>query len=72
MKTSKSDFTFTQTGYGRYDVHFTSNKGRVYGCSVTDMTIIDATKNSDNPKRKDLEALKRKCKQGQRIAESLK
>jgi hypothetical protein len=72
MKTSKSDFRFTQTGYGRYDVHFTSNKGRVYGCSVTDMTIIDATKNSDNPKRKDLEALKRKCKQGQRIAESLK
>jgi hypothetical protein len=36
------------------------------------MTIIDATKNSDNPKRKDLEDLKRRCKQGQRIADSLK
>ena len=28
------------------------------------MTLIDATKNADNPKQKDLENLKRLCKNG--------
>ena len=60
---SISDFTFRQTGYGRYDVTYTSPKtGKQYSCSATFMPIIDATKNSDNPKVKDLNELKAMCK----------
>lgn len=29
---------------------------------ITDMTLIDATKNADEPRRKDLEALKKAIK----------
>lgn len=65
----KSDFTFTQRGYGRYDVTYTSSKtGKSYGCSTTDMSIIDATKNEDSPKQKDLNHLKKLCKFGQSIS----
>lgn len=60
---SISDFNFTQTGYGRYDVTYTSPKtGKEYSCSTTFMPIIDATKNSDSPKIKDLNELKAMCK----------
>lgn len=60
---SISDFNFTQTGYGRYDVTYTSPKtGKEYSCGTTCMPIIDATKNSDSPKVKDLNELKAMCK----------
>lgn len=35
---------------------------RQWTTTTDDMYIIDATKNADNPKRKDLEALKYICK----------
>lgn len=67
------NFSFTQTGYGRYDVTYTSPKtGRAYSCTVTDMTLIDATKNEDEPKQSDLIELKRRCKLGQQVANYLK
>lgn len=73
MKTSIRDFKFTQTGYGRYDVTYTSPKtGRTYSCTVTDMILIDATKNEDDPRQADLIELKRRCKLGQQFANSLK
>lgn len=69
----KSDFTFNLTGYGRYDVTYTSPKtGKKYTCTTTDMTIIDKTKYEDSPKQKDLKHLKRLCKFGQSISNSLK
>lgn len=63
MKIELSDFTFRICGYGRYRVVYKSPvTGKEWSTIIEDMTLIDATKNADQPKRKDLEALKRKCK----------
>lgn len=59
------DFSFERAGYGRYRVTYKSPKtGKEYSNIITDMLVIDATKNADEPKRKDLELLKRICKNG--------
>lgn len=59
-KTLLSDFNFKFTGHGHYLVTYTSPKtGKQWSRTITDMTIIDATKNEDTPKHKDLEQLKR-------------
>ena len=55
------DFGFVLVGYGRYKVTYTSESGESYTAVITDMTVIDATKNSDSPKAKDLKALKTLC-----------
>lgn len=64
MKTiSIYDFKFEICGYGHYRVTYTSPKtGKEWSTVIDDMTLIDATKNEDNPKRKDLEILKWMCK----------
>jgi hypothetical protein len=63
MKTTLRDFDFTFAGYGHYKVTYTSPAtGKQWSITTTDMQIIDATKNSDEPKRKDLEMLKFICK----------
>lgn len=63
MKTSIHDFSFVQLGYGKYRVIYESPQpGKLWSVVITDMTIIDATKNSDSPKIKDLNSLKRLCK----------
>lgn len=60
---TKFDFTFTQAGFGKYWVSYRDPKtGKKSGNLVTDMELIDATKNSDSPKVKDLNQLKRACK----------
>lgn len=62
-KININDFNFQFIGYGHYRVTYTSPAtGKEWSTTVTDMTIIDATKNADEPKRKDLEALKWSCK----------
>lgn len=62
-KISISDFEFRTAGYGRYKVTYISPvTGKQWSTVIDDMTIIDATKNSENPKRKDLESLKWICK----------
>lgn len=64
-KISIYDFSFTLVGYGQYAVEYTSPvTGRKWSNHVTDMELIDATKNSDSPKIKDSNALKFVCKQG--------
>lgn len=55
------DFDFTLVGYGRYKITYTNPSGREYTATITDMTVIDATKNSDSPKVKDLKALRTLC-----------
>lgn len=62
-KTQLSDFNFIQSGYGHYKVTYTSPVTRKqWSTTVSDMTIIDATKNANEPKQKDLEVLKQICK----------
>jgi len=57
------DFTFQFTGYGHYKVIYTSPKtGKEYCNTTNNMSLIDATKNSDNPKKSDLKRLKSICK----------
>ena len=58
-----NDFSFQFIGYGHYRVTYTSPAtGKQWSTTVNDMSLIDATKNADEPRRKDLEALKRLCK----------
>lgn len=62
-RTSICDFDFMPSGHGHYKVTYTSPvTGKQWRTTVSDMTLIDATKNADDPKRKDLKALKWLCK----------
>lgn len=56
MKTviSINDFDFQMSGYGHYRVTYTSPAtGKQWSTTVNDMSLIDATKNAEEPKRKD-------------------
>jgi hypothetical protein len=67
MKTtiSLSDFGFQFSGYGHYNVTYTSPvTGKSWTAATNNMPLIDATKNADEPKKKDLEILKRVAKNG--------
>lgn len=66
-KLSISNFDFKPTGYGRYEVTYTTAKRRVYGCQTTDMPLIDATKGEEYPKQRDLKQLARMCRRGSAI-----
>lgn len=60
---SKKDFTFTLVGHGCYKVAYKSPKtGRVWETCIDDMTIIDKTKNEEEPKKKYLNQLKSQVK----------
>ena len=62
-KTKITDFKFTPAGYGHYSVTYTSTvTGKQWSRVANNMELIDATKNTEEPKTKDLEALKRMCK----------
>ncbi len=64
-KTTISNFRFEFAGYGHYKVIYTSPvTGKQWTATTNDMPLIDATKNADEPKRRDLETLKRVCKNG--------
>lgn len=61
MKTTiqLSDFRFEFKGYGHYKVTYTSPVTRKeFSATTNDMPLIDATKNADEPKVKDLKELK--------------
>ena len=63
MKTEITDFTFITAGYGHYKVTYTSPvTGKQWTKTTNNMPLIDATKNADEPKRKDLNELKRLLK----------
>lgn len=64
-KTTINDFRFEMAGYGHYKVIYTSpTTGKRWYTITSDMQLIDDTKNEEEPKRKDLERLKRMCKDG--------
>lgn len=63
MKTQLSDFDFAPAGYGHYKVTYTSpTTGRKWSKTTDRARLIDATRNADTPRRKDLEQLKKLCK----------
>ena len=58
QRLSINDFRFKPTGYGRYEVTYTSPKiGKQWKASITDMKLIDSTKNADEPRQFDLRRL---------------
>jgi hypothetical protein len=60
MKTQLSDFSFVFAGYGHYKVTYTSPvTGKAWTATTSNMPLIDATKNADEPKQADLNQLKR-------------
>lgn len=63
-------FTFRKVSSGAYKVTYESDYdrkiGRYWTARIEDMTIIDATKNSENPKRCDVEQLRRMVKRNGR------
>jgi hypothetical protein len=57
------NFTFEFKGHGHYKVTYTSPKtSRKWSKVITDMELIDLTKNSDSPTKKDVNQLKRAVK----------
>jgi hypothetical protein len=58
-----TDFKFTYVSYGHYRVTYTSPKTNKQWSTVTNnMPLVDATKNSESPKVRDLNELKYICK----------
>lgn len=58
-----SDFEFVLRGSGSYRVTYTSPvSGKSWATIINFMPLIDATKNSENPTKKDLNHLKTLCK----------
>jgi hypothetical protein len=65
QKISLRDFDFKFSGHGHYKVTYTSPKtGKKWTALITHMPLIDATKNAETPKVKDLKTLKEVCKTG--------
>lgn len=62
-KTTINDFRFMPSGFGHYRVTYTSPAtGKQWSTITNNMPLIDRTKNADEPKSKDLDELKRICK----------
>ena len=63
IKISISDFRFMPAGHGHYKVTYTSPvTGKQWTKTTSNMPLIDATKNAEEPTQKDLEELKRLLK----------
>lgn len=63
MKTRKTDFSFKFAGYGHYKVTYTSPATqKKWSATLNDMRLVDSVLNVDEPRRKDLEELKRVVK----------
>ena len=63
MKISRLDFTFCPLPYGHYSVIYTTPKTRKnYYKVISNMRLIDATKNEESPKKCDLIELRRTIK----------
>jgi hypothetical protein len=58
-----TDFTFKFSGYGHYEVTYTSPiTSKKFTTITNNMPLVDATKNAESPKIKDLIELKKLCK----------
>lgn len=62
-RTSINDFRFKKTGYGFYDVTYTSPvTDTIWVTTISDMSLIDATLCTAKPRQQDLDQLKKICK----------
>lgn len=60
---NKQEFNFEFAGHGHYRVTYTSPKtGKQWSKVISDMELIDLTKNEDSPTKKNLNILKRAVK----------
>jgi hypothetical protein len=59
---SITDFSFQFSGHGHYKVTYTYPSGKTISATINHMPLIDCTKNTDEPKKKDLIDLKRTIK----------
>lgn len=57
-----SNFSFLLVGSGHYRVTYTTWRGDFWRALITDMTIIDATKNAEWAKVADIKHLRYLCK----------
>lgn len=58
-KLDLSGFSFEFVGYGHYKVTYqTPIRGDWWTAVISDMKLIDSTKNSDSPKVKDIKSLR--------------
>lgn len=57
-----SKFSFAFAGYGHYKVTYTTGRGDYWRALITDMMIIDRTKNSEWAKVDDIKHLRNLCK----------
>lgn len=63
MKTLITDFRFEFAGYGHYRVTYTSPiSGKQWSTVISNMGLIDSTKNADKPRQRDINLLKNLCK----------
>lgn len=63
MRISITDFDFMPSGYGHYKVTYTSPvTGKKWTRVTSNMTLIDDTKNEEEPKQYNLHYLKKFCK----------
>lgn len=51
-------FKFERAGFGVYKVTYTSDRGDYWRAYIEDMTLIDRTRNAEEPRRVDWENLK--------------
>ena len=59
----KSDFEFKFSNYGHYIVTYKSSKTlKSWTTVISNMPLIDSTKNTDYPKKVNLNHLKKLCK----------
>ena len=62
-KTELKDFSIITAGYGHYKVTYTSPKtGKKWSRTINNAPLIDSVFNTDQPKRKNLDQLKRLVK----------
>ena len=57
-----SNFSFLLVGSGHYRVTYKTERGDFWRALITDMTIIDATKNAEWAKGADIKHLRYLCK----------
>lgn len=61
-KIQLSQFTFTREGYGAYRVKYATKRGDWWRARIEDMTLVDATKNTDAPTQRALRDLRNAVK----------
>lgn len=69
MKTEKTDFKFKFAGYGHYLVTYTSPiTQKQWSAVLNNMPLVNSVLHKEEPKRKDLESLKKTIKRAAHLS----